>query len=183
MPEKLTRRFTLTDMMIIVATAAAGLLVNNQRGDVGPAVRSRGGLVWLPALQLAPFLLVVPLGLLAARSLAPRPRRWRAFRQPGTAACLTALAYPLWDEYFLQILIAIRFWNWHSSIRIFANPDPELGRLLSGFVHFSGLFIAYHWVFLALIRAWNPATDWVDRAGRAYGILMIAIWLMVELRI
>jgi hypothetical protein len=31
------------------------------------------------------------------------------------------------------------------------------------------------WLTLALVGAWRPAPHWIDRAGRALGVILIAI--------
>src|SRR4051794_5949557 len=85
-----TRRFTLADLLILVAAAGVALMVlilhlrQEERADID---RSRPPTVvvtftqWI--LGLLPFLVMAAFALLLMRFRRPRPSRRRVFRQPG----------------------------------------------------------------------------------------------------
>jgi hypothetical protein len=163
------RRFTLLDLMVLLAAAAPGLALLRPSA---PSVSSAFG--WTPWLDVTlpgtdwvtrglggpgftmdllidctnlvlPFLAIETVAILALRWVRPRPPWRQSVRQPGQAACAAAT---------LGLLALLGPWP----------PGIRLAPLLPG-----GL-AAGAWLGLAATRRWHPERSWIDRAGRALGI-------------
>jgi hypothetical protein len=169
------RKFTVADIMILVAAAAVGalllrVLVEN-RTWYPPGLRVP--LAWKYGLEASPLLLSFPIALLLMRARAPRPPARRVFRQPGTVACLAVLV-----TFFTHSLSYVaRTW-----LGTFFNAPITFG--VEVFVIqtlYTGHSVALVWAVMALTRTWRPEASWIDRAGRAYGVLMIVVWLLTTL--
>jgi hypothetical protein len=168
MPDAPRRKFTLADVMIVVAAAAVGALLlraHREERDARRLVYSQSYVVDYGA-EASPFLLVVAPTILALRAIPPRPRARRLFRQPGTVACLVTV--------FDRLILLVRV---SRDYALHHRPFPVQLFIITALR--SGLLVAEAWAVLALARAWRPEASWVDRAGRAYGVLMIGIWALL----
>src|SRR5689334_17984607 len=89
------RRFTLSDVLILVAVTAPGLVVLRAYHANRPPPHPFHPLpiAWAVSLEAAPFLVAASVGLLAARFRGPWSRPRRIFRQPGMVACVAILAH------------------------------------------------------------------------------------------
>jgi hypothetical protein len=170
------RKFTLADIMILVAVTAVGaMLVRIVLGSPLPYPTSRlAAVTWRYGRLASPFLLTFPAALLVMRARAPRPPARRVFRQPGTVACLVVLA----DVLARGLLVAARSWL-EQLMRwpVISSGDYVIRTL------FSGYSVALVWAAMGLTRTWRPEAGWIDRTGRAYGMLMITVWLLMFLYI
>ena len=167
------RRFTLTDVMIMIAMTAPGLILLRYYEAYRPPAPPPGFpkvFVWESCMWASPFVLPYAIGLLAVRLRHPRPPWHLMYRQPGTAACVAILFYVLanWS------LIAVR--TLMGPLRF--NINVYLSQVIS-----SGHAIALAWIILWLARAWRPEADWIDRSGRILGTLMIVVWLLTGLNL
>ncbi len=197
MAEPRFRKFNLGDALIAVAALGIVLaLYRDQpyprllfqprgvsRAEIGPFVEATVGV-------LTPGLATATLAVLAMRWRQPRPDRRRLTRQPGASACLAAALVMAVD---LTVIL----------VSMFAGPivgihDPRAdfltlitGQKLSYVFPFGGapghpdvrqvgLAIAATWFVQALGHRWRPASDWLDRLGRALGVgwivLMVLAW-------
>jgi hypothetical protein len=174
MPVAVVRRFTLADVMILVASAAVGLVLWRFMNESGGFSTGLGSpwLLWL-GLELTPFLLVTAIGLLVVRVRPPRPPTWRILRQPGTVACLVVLANTIVSP---SLTLAREF------VAAFLGRPALLGAIrIATAALYSGHSVAIAWAVLALARAWRPEPSWIDRAGRCFGVFLIALWLLLSL--
>ena len=172
MSQPTARKFSLGDFMILVAAAALGLLL--KRLDLmvlNPPPRNLLGhslCLWL--LETCPFLIPASLALIAMRLRRPRPVARRLFREPGLLACLAVVAMEVSSDVMSLAMQALRRFDLGSSdpfIRAFA---------LDGVISW-GRTVALVWAVMALTGVWRPQPSWIDRAGRAFGIFLIALWL------
>lgn len=162
------RRLTLTDLAILIAAFAFGLIglrvVREERAALPSYVFSPSE-AW--QIDACPFLISACLALLIAGLIGPRPtlRLWA--RQPGTLACLMIFGYFLLRAAQVAVL--------HQIVIIFEDVGTYLVGLpivmtdsWSG-----GMLVASSWVALALARRWRPEPNWIDRAGRMLGVIAI----------
>lgn len=162
MPRIPCRKFTLADIMILVAASAAGLALAR-------TVLKTQNSPWYFAYPMgagSPIVLGLTVGLLVIRLRKPRPAARRLFRQPGAAASLVALASVAVWSVFLGIAAGS------------GNPD----RGLDGFsyVGFSaGPAVLGAWILLGITQTGRREPGWIDRLGLALGCAWIALMLLV----
>jgi hypothetical protein len=178
------RRLTLKDAMILVAATALGIAwakggrdwMYLSRTEKNLAVPSR----WEPydrivraVPELTPCLATCTLALLALRLGRPRARLHRVALQPGTAACIAAslgLAVGAID-FGLST-----FWWWAlkgermPSSRVAYHSMEYLFQATARIA----VAVAAVWLILAVSRRFRPEPSWIDRLGRAMGVLWIA---------
>jgi hypothetical protein len=174
------RRFTLLDGMILVAATAVGYAVFQSLshllgvGDILEILREAassgaiGELIALLTLIALPVMVSWSLVLIPLRLIGPRPRWRRLARQPGLVASL-AVATALG---FLAMITGVAFLGVGRGI---LDGFPEMVFLLPP--PFFGLAVLASWVTLVVGRRWRPEPSWVDRLGRALGLL----WIMLAL--
>jgi hypothetical protein len=198
MPPVAKRRLTLLDMTLLVGSAAIGMgvftlarrsvfkgwipLVDRGIPDVhtwttwdvvasGTDISS----FLLPLVGPWTFLLI----LLRLRN--PRPSRRRIFSQPGMAACIAALVGWLWSG--LGLLLAVDLDRVARSRRVI-TLDEWVQKYLSDEVFmYCGLAVASVWFIQYFGGRWRRSADWIDRMGRAIGVLWIVIgiaWTLHE---
>jgi hypothetical protein len=172
------RRFGLLDAMILVAATAAGLAAAQwldtetegaafrwplleavHEGDVLQASAS----LWFLA---EPVVAGWTLALIPIRLLGPRPRWRHLARQPGFQAnCAAALALGAAGVPIALVRLAFQ---WGRARGPLVTPDLLL--LVSVTV---GLAILASWMTLLVGRRWRAEPSWVDRLGRALGVVWI----------
>jgi hypothetical protein len=166
------RRFTLADAMTVIAATAVALLAHrlyHENADRFPAY-AHVSVVWYWAIEIGPFLFAGATVLLVLRFRRPRPLATEVFRQPGTVACLTLVACTSVSAGLGIVRRVVVAW---VSLR---PRDPVEYYLLN--IVYNGHAVALAWLVLALARVWRPEPSWIDRAGRAFGALMILLWIV-----
>ncbi len=170
----LDRRFSLADLMVLVAATGAGLAI------LRPYREAMAGPNWQNA---SPHLRTIEtlygawscvaacwmLALLALRLRRPRPGLGRLLVRPGHVACCVAAA-------------ALALGGLHELVRI-ASRDPnrmpdsyqQLWITVSSGV---GPTVAGAWLLLALGGRWRPDPGWIDRLGRLLGCCWIG-WILL----
>jgi hypothetical protein len=172
MPGADVRRFTLADVMILVAAAAGGMALSKALHDYAGGLRRDVVLpytVWW-AKELPPFVLAAAIGLLIVRGRSPRPPARRFLREPGTIACLVVLGNSIAALLIYSVRMLL---TWHfRHVGALLGPLSVLSSTL-----YSGHAVAIAWAVLAVTRVWRPDPGWIDRTGRCFGIFLIALWL------
>jgi hypothetical protein len=182
MPDRAGRRFKVLDAMILVAATAIGLALTQRLSPgtltlsydpIGP-MSARWGSPWtardwaLWAVKTSlnryhyflPLVATLTLTVLSLRMAPPRPRRARLFRQPGVVACLAAVCgLGLWVP--LPAILAMRATR---------REDPPLAL----FAIAAASAVGASWLILWMGRRWRAEAGWIDRAGRALGV----VWLV-----
>jgi hypothetical protein len=179
--------------MIFAVAAAAGLWVNqrNWRGLVGrwrQPVDLHDTLEHFLALA-APHLAALTIATLVVRMQPPRPPLRRLVRQPGTVACMVALAVLVviacWVGMTTAMGRALEFTEHakkgieHSRGKL--GVYPLNGKILVAYGDRIAFAIAGAWLWRWISGRWRPEPTWVDRLGRATGwiwlILALVLWL------
>lgn len=168
------RRFTLLDVMIIVAATAAGLAVirwslpdTMQQMGIGPSSRFRWPrivhVIGFGAIGTSPLAAFWSLALVAMRLRQPRPS-WRRLRvRPGLVA---GVAAAIGSVFGALIVLPYYFHN---------QPRGEWALLAC---YPMGYAVAGAWAALILAGRWRPTPDWFDRIGRALGVYWIALFVL-----
>lgn len=122
------------------------------------------------SMNASPFLLCLSAAPVIARWIGPRPRvRPRHLvLLPGTIACaifLMASAVHMVTTGCTLLIARLAFEDdtW---------PALAFGSVVTSSIG-NGETVASVWATLALTGRWRPVPDWVDRAGRAPGVVMI----------
>jgi hypothetical protein len=177
------RRFTLLDVMILVAAAAFGALggklyhQDQARITIGASSIPTGFFEPWPfrvVSELAPFLMAATVGLSVLRLIRPRPPWRRLVRQPGTAACLAGL-YTLASVALFGLLYAVV-----SRGLLGYTASYSLGSQFYSFCAMFGANVTLVWLTMAALGCWRPERSWIDRAGRTLGAVAILLWLALH---
>jgi hypothetical protein len=173
---KRLRRFNLADALILIAATAVAFAFVQFQGL--PWILAEK---WFPpkdnilrppedgdlAALISSFLIPWTVALFFLRFQRPRPSRRRLFMRPGFVACAIASAMMVFlclDEY-RQCVLAYRSFTALSVQNVFA-----LNYRISVSFATAGL-----WVLMAACGRWHGEPSWIDRAGRAVGILWIIL--------
>jgi len=166
------RRFTVRDLMIVVAALALSFWLmpiefpffQSELQDL-----AQQSLVRAAARFVRRTLNGQPSGV---RNLHFRPPLRRVARQPGFAACCAvAMAIALVGSMNFALLsnsyapaapLGVRVHDTLVSVLAFGHGQ-------------CGAAVAAVWLTLTLTCGWRPRPDWLDRAGRILGIFWIAI--------
>ncbi|QDV36489.1 hypothetical protein [Tautonia plasticadhaerens] len=169
------RRITLADLMILVVSA--GLAVTVLRLYYAEPATYRGAWrlaevplslkIWSQVILAIPFLALAAPALLLLRFRAPRPDRQDAFHQPGMVACLAVTCVSIHAALSATML---------STLPMVPLANPATTFLAT--VDRSGGAVIIVWLALVLAGGWRPSRDWVDRSGRALGVLLILVYLL-----
>jgi hypothetical protein len=194
------RRFQVLDAMVLVAATAIGL------GAGETLVRSHGmfpavgtsywafsaaevnrslalsGSVTRAATWLGCVLISWALGLIVLWLRSPRPALRMLGARPGFAACLAVVANAF-------LLVARAWGDACFERRTFANWSLPVTAKVDYAGHFSSVIdpiayapvVAIVWIVLALTGAWKSEANWIDRAGRALGWLVIGSALALKI--
>lgn len=178
MPDTAPRRFTLQDLMIFVAVTALafaaarlawGVTIQVFRGDSRNQERAfPDAFGW--------FALVESVGLIPLFLRRPRPPIRRLARQPGMVASV-AVASAFGFLAVSEVAVAVGAWS--LSRPGFLDTPHVLWHLSSPLV--IGPAVAACWLSQVLSRGWRPESNWPDRLGRFWGVVWIALALVVQL--
>jgi hypothetical protein len=180
------RPFTVLDAIVLVAATAVGTAVMRHDGwdrfellklAFGPAatIKSSWEMFRVTAcviLGFQPLLLTLTLAFLILRLLRPRPPLRRLARQPGfAAACGVTLIslidflgrIPAWFEWWFIYSLSDLYESYIQSYDYFFSLEPW------------GAAVAAVWVVMALGQSGRPEPSWIDRGGRALGV----VWLLL----
>jgi hypothetical protein len=144
MREPSLRRFTLSDVMILVAATSAGLAANRAVLPPWPQAAGSGTseIIRFALLALLPYLAAWTVALLIIRLRSPRPRFRRLARQPGFVACAIAA---------LGLLICGL--SWLLVTRRFLSFDPRM--FLIGYTPHLCFIVVGAWLALILGGSWR----------------------------
>jgi hypothetical protein len=189
MPEPAARRFTMADLMILIAGCAVGIfwtqvaykeIIDQMEGKIQWDWSLR--LIYLPMAPM-PILASISLALLVCRLRQPRPRFRRLFRQPGALA-MTCVFLMLIFEGAMQLagrglnLIVNRYWPPTPSTGFSVTITSQWLSVLSGEV---GVSIVACWLLLLAVGRWRAEPTWIDRSGRCLGACWIVAYLASSL--
>jgi len=183
------RKFTLIDAIVLIAATAIGLVPIRYAYASGffsvSAEVSAYEWYWLFAVGsypvVVPILVAWSFALCALRLLQPRPRLRRLFRQPGMAATsailLTLLltVLKLCGSCGLNNLIYDQIIKTSDERIVFETLYVVTSTQLSALCD----TVLAIWMVLSLARFWRPEPSWIDRAGRALGILSLVYGLLI----
>lgn len=173
MPSRPDRKFTLLDLLILIAATAAGLGAMRALSPdhdnftapyspISPPTWMNWGSVvalnW--AFYLSPLLAAWTLGILALRLRRPRPSLRRLAFQPGWVACCVAT-------------VGIAAGTVMTLIGVYGRYG--IGYYFDLVPYPVGVAVAAAWTQLAVSGRWRSEGSWIDRAGRVMGIAWLAI--------
>ncbi len=191
MPEPTPRKFTMADLMILIAGCAVGIAATQLLyKDTFGQIQEMGLDMWQLRLTFllmspTPTLTSISVALLACRLRRPRPKLRRLFRQPGTVAITCVpLLFVLQGALLLASLgldlVIKRIWPPAPNPSSFSVTIP--GSLATLFtVSGAGTVIAACWLLLLAVGRWKPEPTWIDRSGRLLGVCWIAIDLATSI--
>ncbi len=185
------RRFNTIDAFILVAAIAVGLAggkayLAQRIMDNMPLPITESNLLVLGAAGVwvsdvvgsgNALLSALTLALLVLRLRRPRPRLRIAIRQPGTAACATALVVSL-----VKFSIALSFYaTLHATSSLVLGEDFNLDDWgvaswadeFNANASIAGEAVATIWIILALGRTCRFDGGWIDRLGCFLGVWWI----------
>jgi hypothetical protein len=183
--ERSQRRFTVGDLMILVAATAAALaLMMVPLDQVSPIEivhdffeRPKGGwevrevlnrIAQFTLWPVFPFIASWTVALLALWLRWPRHSRRRLGRQPGAmAAIVGTVAVGLATA--LGVVTSLTF-----------DPDLERGFMRTSDLGsiLAGAMILGGWIAMAVGGRWRPEPDWLDRFGRLLGVIWVVTGLL-----
>jgi hypothetical protein len=165
------RRFTLFDVMILVAATAAGFALMRPLAGAAFAhqVMRNYGLAWSALvraswviLAMTPLLAVWSLALLVLRLRQPRPRFRRLLRQPGFVASISVVFGSL-----ISLIILLL-----CSIKV---GRSELADAVLFITYPVGYAPANGWLLLMISGKWRNEKSWIDLTGRVLGVCWISV--------
>lgn len=175
------RRFSISDIIILVPAAALGSLILRsylpghalQLGYLSRSTTDTWGLWRLYAWAHGPgscFVIPMMAAVIVMRLRRPRPRRSRLIGQPGFVACLAVMAsLPPGLADVATIYHRPGFQRAGGFEQVWAVATQWVDTAVLG-----------SWIALALSRRWRPEPSWIDRMGFALGlywVLLLFAWL------
>ncbi len=191
------RKFTLRDLMIVVAALALSFwlwpiwppFVQSHYKDLiqrSPVLAAARFARWIlngqpmdvRNLTIQPMVAIWTLTALLLELLHFRPPLRRLARQPGFAACCAvAMVIALVGS----MNLALSYNSYSPAAPFGVRVHDTLASALAFGHGQCGAAVAAVWLTLALTGRWRPRPDWLDRAGRILGIFWIAIIFLVLL--
>jgi hypothetical protein len=199
-----SRKFSIFDLMILVAASAVGLwLMHHSPPYLWPGGAAYGPessvfRIWKVTLGSFPFLIPLAPTFLILHLRRPRPPLRRLSLRPGFAACLAA-TFGLGTGCLMQAIreVVDRMTRPGAVVRLPSPPfvalaatapdaaEPMgattnwLSRILlvpieHGHSPAIATAVAVIWALLAIGRRWRPQPTWMDRGGRLVGLAWIA---------
>jgi hypothetical protein len=182
MPRLERRRFTLADLMVLIAVVAVSIPLMRWikfepklpigTGSISPSPSN--WIYWFWSGEPSCVVATTMLALIPLRWLGSRPSASRIVRQPGAVACLAGAG---------AMIVGLA--NCLISEAIFSNSDAP--GVLGPAVQLNSwywrealgsipLAILGVWTALAMSGRWSPEASWIDRAGRAMGIFWVVLY-------
>ena len=162
------RRFTIADLMILIAATAIGLAESHVFLVI---LSSHSGRTFKVGVQILPCLTAWTLGFFAIRLRKPRPKRRHLMRQPGMVACCSLG--------FLMMMMGPPIW-----IFKFASGGFGIGTFfvdllwcLLFLLPSGGALVLVSWGILSIGGRWRRESGWIDWLGIWLGIG----WIMLSL--
>jgi hypothetical protein len=168
------RRFTLSDVLIIVAWAAIAFWFTRVLIDVVLTVwpnRFRTPWrTWTSASYMV--LLWMNICVLNLRLMAPRPPWRRLARQPGFVAGIAVAA-----SIFFKTVSSLASWLAQPSLN---DPITRLNNYLISICFPGNIapFVILAWIILFVQGIRRSRTDWIESAARLLGCASILGWLV-----
>ena len=183
-PPPTIRTFSIGDLMIIVAGTALGCAWTRANWFGAGATTSlptwrTAAETWSTAIQLpTPLLFSLGISALLCRFAPPRPSWERIARQPGVVA-LAVLAFVMAVNatiLFVGVLLGVAVAD-PSGPNIGDTPFllPDAAELYVYQVVAAGPSVIVCWALQLGMGWWEPERSWIDRTGRALGVLLILI--------
>lgn len=204
-PNSPQRRFTLLDAMIVLVAVAGVLMFERLYFEGAPEANawfevmpgygmpitprnggwSAGNMMWYAPRWVLPMLPVAAVGsvyVLMSRLRPPRPRRWRLGTQPGFLASVSgtmAIGLAVVQTAMWVVLEeGMEFEPWEP--REYAVLGMMFCDNLVEFAPGYALFgIITTWLVMACCGRLKAEASWVDRTGRAVGVLWLLLALVV----
>jgi hypothetical protein len=196
-----SRRLGLTDLIALIGVSALALVGARWAFRVSQLQRPTTGAVssWVDFNRTLAILIVanitasLTLFQLVARFRRPRPRFRLVARQPGTAASIAAgLVLAIHAAQFgvawlkpargivRQSNVSFRIEGFNVTEFVFISTSYDtIGFYLHPFalalIQPCGFAVTGAWLTLALSGRWRAEASWIDRLGRALGIVWIAL--------
>ncbi len=120
-------------------------------------------------LLMVPTVAMLTITLIALRFRGPRARFRRLARQPGFVAC--------WAAALGLLVVACLVTGEALATDRFTFILDDYALLVFAEV-FPGLAVLASWLTLATTGAWHSEPDWIDRFGRALGVLWLLLAIM-----
>jgi hypothetical protein len=163
---------TVVDLVVLASILAAGSVLAWKWVMLS---RGEDAVLNYPTFELGTrassiVALFLSLGLLILRWKGPRPSRRRIFRQPGFVACLVACLSTI-----LSALSTFRL-----ALRIgYLDHIAEFSSYFTSFLDTTwiGCDVLTVWLALALSGRWRAEPSWIDRTGRAVGLIWIGLFI------
>jgi hypothetical protein len=196
MPKPVTRKLTLSDMMILVAMTGVSLscyiLLDNVLGggqrflfglfeqtagrwNSAMVVNRAAGVLALMLILFGGWTLALPIMLLRY----PRPRWRRLNRQTGMSACVAAMAGMVICAAVASCGLILQLW---VDGRAWLSPN-SWNRFFDGLIVYAGISVAAVWGTQVLTGFWRPSRDWGDRLGRSLGCLWLVAGFVFSVRL
>lgn len=174
------RRFTIGDGMVLIAATAIGLAWASQAWRVfqtDDRAANPWDLVWrrtIDGVALAlPCVLAWTLAWIALRLRRPRPSWRRVSRLPATTALMAAMLSLAVMVPFGGAMVANALMRERTGGAFWRELPAALIELLAMATPFVGFVVLISWLLLAVQRRWRCESSWIDRTGRALGMLWI----------
>jgi len=180
------RKFTLSDVMVLVAATAIGMAGYRSVVASFPFFHApstvqayHGGTLRLNILCSVPIIAVWSFAVLALQIRWPRPAFHLLARQPGFGACQAAL---LWTM-FAVLGVLIRKLSLLTTSPPRQLEDWDLLFRLQCMSVVGGVgptVIAIWWLMALSRRRHSPSHAWAENLGRALGVLWIMLYLVYQ---
>jgi hypothetical protein len=164
------RCFNMIDAMVLVAATALALAFVQHQGLLWflprDGIRRARKVTDVPAL-ISSSLIPWTVALLALRLRRPRPSQHRLLVQPGFAACaIVAITIVLLCMDYRHMYWGFYKTFWIIDIKAFVTLN-----------HSNSLSFgpAVLWALMGACGRWRAEPSWIDRAGRALGVLWILL--------
>jgi hypothetical protein len=179
-----SRRFQISDLLILVAVTGLGL--GGCRLWLLPFEETR--ITLEIGTSLCSILLFVwTMALLLLRLGANRPRRRRLWCEPGFLACVTVGFAYAWNAARMGLLFVSLFWTdpaQLSRLTLLEVATALTWRILVPYFGRGpdiGCAILIVWFVTWASGRFRPVSNWIDRAGRVLGAAWVALTFVAVL--